>query len=46
MTIDELRKHVQTFFSDTSRSPAQTKEDLLNLVDEIEMMAESIDTGE
>jgi len=42
MTLKQLREAVQTYFSDTSRPPAQTKADLESLVEDIEMMIESI----
>lgn len=43
MTYEELRTHVMDYFGDTSRSAAQTKEDLETLAEECQMLADSID---
>lgn len=42
MTYDELKAHVMTFFGDTSRSKQETKEDLLAIAEECEMLAETL----
>ena len=43
MTIDEIKKAVREFYSDTSRSRPETKEALEGLYDDIECYIESLD---
>ena len=43
MSINELRKAVTDFFSDRSRSQQETRNDLLDLIDEMQMMVESLE---
>lgn len=42
MDYETLLNMVRTYFSDTSRSPEQTRNGLDNLVGEIEMMIDSL----
>ncbi len=42
MTLDQLRDAVQQFYGDTSRSRAETKEALEELVCDIETMIDSL----
>lgn len=42
MTIDELKQHIDKFFSDTSRPAYDTKADLLEVAEYIETLAASI----
>jgi hypothetical protein len=42
LTYDELVATVRRYWNDKSRSPAQTRDDLSNLVDEIEMMRDAL----
>lgn len=43
MTEDELLEAVTRFYSDTSRSRAETKEVLENLITELEMLISTLD---
>jgi hypothetical protein len=43
MTYEDLLAALKTFFSDTNRSPAETKEHLLDLIAEAEMLVDSIE---
>ncbi|MCE3602732.1 hypothetical protein LXA47_03855 [Massilia sp. P8910] len=42
MNKDELRAHVQAFYSDTSRSRAETRDALEDIQEEIELLVESL----
>lgn len=46
MTYDQLKEHLMEFFSDTSRSPSETKDGLEDIAAEAEMLAESIPDGD
>ena len=43
MSFDDMKKAVDTFFSDTSRSQEETLTDLRTMVEEIEIMIESLE---
>lgn len=43
MTKEELREHVQKFYSDTTRSRAETRSALEDIADEIDLLIESLD---
>lgn len=46
MTYEQLRKHVQDFFGDTSRPASATKRDLLSIRDEIDIWLETLPSAE
>ena len=46
MHFGELKETVDRFFTDKSRSRAETKDDLETLRDEIEVMIESLEDAE
>lgn len=46
MTKDELIEAANKFFSDRTRSQAETRNDLQEVADEIEVMIESLDPNE
>ena len=48
MTYEELKEKLDEYFSDTSRSPEETKEGLLTISEDAQIMAETIivDGGE
>lgn len=43
MSIDQVREAIQRFYGDTSRSRAETKEALEELVTDIEAMIDTLD---
>jgi hypothetical protein len=43
MDYDDLERKVMDFFGDTSRSPGETKRDLLALAEKCQNLAETID---
>lgn len=43
MTYEKLKEALMAYFSDTSRSAAETKEGLETLAEEAQMLADSID---
>lgn len=43
MQYEELEQYLQDFFSDTSRSAADTKRDLLSIAEQAQMLAEALD---
>jgi hypothetical protein len=42
MTLKEVKDAINKFFSDTSRSPAKTREGLEDLVCELEVMLDAL----
>lgn len=42
MKLEELKKAVDKFFSDTSRSPAETRDDLEDVSDHIKMLCDTL----
>jgi hypothetical protein len=46
MDYNDLERKVLLFFSDTSRSPGETKRDLLALAEKCQDLAETIDAEE
>jgi hypothetical protein len=42
MTLEEAKKAVDKYFSDTSRSKSETKRGLFTLIEEIEIMIDSL----
>lgn len=46
MTLDQVRDAVQRFYGDTSRTRAETKEGLEELLSDIETMIDSLDDDE
>lgn len=45
MSYEELKEHLMTFFGDTSRSPSETREGLKGIIEEAEMLIETIPEG-
>jgi hypothetical protein len=43
MDYDKLKEALQKYFGDTSRTPGQTKSGLLAIIDEAQMLANTID---
>lgn len=43
MTYEQLQAYLMRFFSDTSRPQNETKEGLLSLVDEIDVLIQTLD---
>lgn len=46
MTKQELQAHIDEFFSDQSRSQAQTKEALEELAEHIQMLADTLEVDD
>jgi hypothetical protein len=43
MTLEEVKDALNKFFGDTSRSPAETREGLMELVAELDIMFDALD---
>lgn len=46
MTIDELKEAVRAFYSDTSRSRAETKDALEDLAADVDAFIDSLNDGD
>jgi hypothetical protein len=46
MTKEELRQAIRRYYGDTSRPPAETRGDLIEMIEDMQMMVSAIDETE